>query len=136
MPDHDLVFTGKFEINTHVLRFILDGRLIYESTLDVGTPIKAPETPQREGYMFSGWRGLPKTMPDEDYTAEGRYYLRKFKIVYMLDGEEYGRDTLAFGAPITALPAPEKEGMHFSGWSEIPVTMPAEDLVVSGSFSE
>ena len=31
--------------------------------------------------------------------------------------------------------APTKEGHTFSGWSEAPETMPAEDIVIEGSFS-
>ena len=30
---------------------------------------------------------------------------------------------------------PVKEGYTFSGWSEVPATMPAEDIVVEGSFT-
>lgn len=136
MPDHDLIFKGRFSLNARQLRFVLDGQLIYESTLDVGAPIKAPETPVREGYMFSGWRGLPKTMPDRDFTAEGKYYLRKYKLVYMVDGEVYEKQQIPFGAPVEKLRAPEKEGFRFSGWSDIPASMPAEDVVVTGFFTE
>ncbi len=30
---------------------------------------------------------------------------------------------------------PVKEGYTFSGWSEVPETMPAEDVTVTGSFT-
>lgn len=135
MPDHDLTFTGRFTLNTHTLRFVLDDQLIYESVLHVGDPIKPPKVSTREGYMFSGWRGLPKSMPDEDFTAEGRHYLRKYKLIYTVDGKEYHKENLAFGTPIEKLPAPEGNGT-FSGWSEIPTTMPASDVVIAGTFTE
>ena len=31
--------------------------------------------------------------------------------------------------------SPMKEGYTFSGWSEIPETMPAQDVTVTGSFT-
>ena len=40
-----------------------------------------------------------------------------------------------YGTAITPEPAPEKEGYTFSGWSEIPETMPAHDVTVTGTFS-
>ena len=136
MHDHDLIFTGKFELNKRTLRFMLDGQLIFESRLDVGTPIKPPETPIREGYMFSGWRGLPKAMPDTDYTAEGKYYLRKYKLSFVIDGEVVEKRQVPFGAPVEKAVAPEKEGYRFSGWSDMPVSMPAEEVVVIGNYVE
>ncbi|MBQ3780286.1 MAG: C10 family peptidase [Bacteroidaceae bacterium] len=58
----------------------------------------------------------------------------KFQLVYMLDGEVYKTYSLKEGEAITPEPAPEKEDYVFSGWSEIPATMPAHDVVVSGSL--
>ncbi|MBO5788901.1 MAG: InlB B-repeat-containing protein [Clostridia bacterium] len=136
VPDEDLHFHGHFEINSHTLRFMLEDHLIYEAVHEAGSPIKAPEVEPREGYMFSGWRGLPKKMPDCDYTAEGRYYVKKYKLVFQVDGEEYDVQTVAFGAPVTPPEAPQKEGLTFSGWDNVPDTMPADDVVVVGSFKQ
>ena len=40
-----------------------------------------------------------------------------------------------YGSIISLIPAPEKEGYTFSGWSEIPETMPAEEVVIEGIFT-
>ena len=40
-----------------------------------------------------------------------------------------------YGVSVTEENAPEKEGYTFSGWSEIPATMPAKDVTVTGSFT-
>ena len=53
----------------------------------------------------------------------------------MVDGIEYKVYEIAEGAEITPEPAPTKEGYTFSGWSEIPETMPAYDVTVTGSFA-
>lgn len=134
MPDEDLEFHGHFTINQRTLRFMLEDRLIFETVLNAGAPVKAPEVEAKDGFMFSGWRGLPKKMPDCDYTAEGRYYVKKFKVSYMVDGEEVSSQSVPFGAPIPPVSAPEKEGKIFSGWQNLPETMPADDVVVVAEF--
>ena len=39
------------------------------------------------------------------------------------------------GAVITPEPAPTKKGMTFSGWGDVPETMPAYDLTLTGTYS-
>ena len=56
------------------------------------------------------------------------------KIIYIVDGEVYKTYELKEGESITPEPAPTKEGYTFSGWSEIPATMPADDVIVTGTF--
>jgi hypothetical protein len=53
----------------------------------------------------------------------------------MVDGERYKSIVVEYGATIMPEEAPVKEGHTFSGWSEIPETMPAEDVTVTGSFT-
>ena len=60
---------------------------------------------------------------------------RKFKLTYLLDGETYKEYEVAYGAAIEPEPAPEaREGYTFSGWDNLPTTMPAYDVVVKGTF--
>ena len=59
----------------------------------------------------------------------------KYKLIYMVDGVEYKSYDIEFGATITPEPAPTKEGYIFSGWSELPATMPAHDVTVIGTFT-
>ncbi len=59
-----------------------------------------------------------------------------YKLTYMVDGEPYKTYNLHYGAEIAAEPEPEKEGYTFSGWSAVPATMPARDVVVKGTFTE
>lgn len=53
----------------------------------------------------------------------------------MLDGEIYKTYEVEYGATITPEVAPSKEGYTFDGWSEIPATMPANDVIIIGSFT-
>ena len=74
-------------------------------------------------------------MPAHDVNVTGTFSINSHKLTYVVDGEEYKSYELEYGATITPEPAPEKEGYTFSGWSEIPETMPARDVMVTGTFS-
>ena len=59
----------------------------------------------------------------------------KYDLTYLVDGEVYKTYQLKEGETITPEPAPSKENSVFSGWSEIPETMPAHNVEITGSFS-
>lgn len=58
-----------------------------------------------------------------------------FALTYLVDGEVYKTQDIEVNTPITPEAAPEKEGYTFSGWSEIPATMPDHDVTVTGTFT-
>ena len=58
----------------------------------------------------------------------------KYTITFIIDGEIYKTITVEYGEEIPLPETPTKEGHTFSGWSEIPETMPAEDVVIEGIF--
>lgn len=57
------------------------------------------------------------------------------KLIYMVDGELYKEFEPVIGSSIVPEQNPKREGYSFSGWSEFPKTMPAEDLTVTGTFT-
>ena len=59
-----------------------------------------------------------------------------FELKYVVDGEEYKTYDVEYGSAITPEAEPIKEDYTFSGWSEIPGTMPAEDVTVIGTFTK
>lgn len=61
--------------------------------------------------------------------------MNKFTVTYMVDGEVYETIEMEYGAEITLPENPEKEGYTFMGWSEVPETMPAHDVIVYGTFT-
>ena len=135
MPLHDVTVTGSFTANSYQLTYILDGTTFKTETVVYGTAITAPEAPTKEGYTFNGWTGVPATMPAQDVTVEGTFTINRYTLLYMVDGAEYKTVELEYGASIIAEAVPAKEGHTFSGWSEIPATMPAQDVTVTGSFT-
>ena len=111
-----------------------------EETLEYGAQITPEANPTQEGYTFSGWLEIPETMPAHDVEVEGSYTKNSYKITYKIVGDyfannNYEEETLEYGAQITPEANPTQEGYTFSGWSEIPETMPAHDVVVEGSYT-
>ena len=90
--------------------------------------------PSKEGHTFSGWSEIPETMPAHDVTISGSYTINKYKLIYQVDDETYKSVEIEYGSAITPEKDPSKEGYTFSGWSEIPETMPAYDIKVEGHF--
>ena len=120
----------------YTITYMVDDEEYASHYLKVGATITAEPKPTKEGYTFSGWNEeIPKKMPAEDVIITGTFTVNKYKLTYKIDGEEYKTSEVEYGATITAEEEPTKEGYTFSGWSEIPETMPAEDVVITGTFS-
>ncbi len=134
MPAHDVTVIGSFSINSYKLIYVLDGVEYKTATIEYGKTITPESVPTKEGYSFSGWNDLPETMPANDVTVTGSYTINTYKIVYMVDGVEYGTSEIVYGAEVNPIGEPSKEGYTFSGWQNLPEEMPAHDMTVSGTF--
>lgn len=75
------------------------------------------------------------TYPWRSFGSIVKIDMPKHTLTYMVDGEVYKTYSIEGGETITPEPAPIKEGYTFSGWSEIPETMPDHDVVVYASFT-
>ena len=135
MPDHDVTVTGSFTINKYKLTYMVDGTNYKLYNVEYNSAITPETAPIKEGYTFSGWSEIPETMPANDVTITGTFMVNKYKLTYMVDGEEYKASDVDYGTAITAEAVPSKEGYTFSGWSEIPSTMPDNDVTVTGTFT-
>ena len=58
-----------------------------------------------------------------------------YKLTYIVDGETYASYDVEYGAAITPEAIPSKDGYVFSGWSEIPETIPNHDVTVYATFT-
>jgi len=74
-------------------------------------------------------------MPANDVEVIGSFSINSYKLVYIIDGTEYKSITMEYGSTITPETEPALEGYTFSGWSDIPVTVPAFDIEIIGSFT-
>jgi hypothetical protein len=120
----------------YTLTYKVDGKNYKSYNMKYGSKITPEAAPEKEGYTFSGWSEIPTTMPAKDVTVSGTFSINKYKLVYMVDGADYKSYDVEYGTKITSEAAPEKEGYSFSGWDNVPETMPAKDVIVIGSFKE
>ena len=137
MPSEDMTIKAQWTINQYTISFDTDGgSTIAPITQDYNTDVTAPEAPTKTGYSFTGWdKEIPATMPAEDMTIKALWTVNTYKLTYVVDGEVYKEYEVEYGATIEPEPEPTREDWLFSGWKEeIPATMPAHDVVITGSF--
>ena len=135
MPAKNVTVTGTFTINKYKLVYKVDGEDYKSYDVEYGKAITAETAPTKEGYTFSGWSDIPETMPAKDVTITGSFSVNNYKLVYKVDGEDYKSYDVEYGSTITPEAEPTKDGYIFSGWSEIPETMPAKDVTITGTFA-
>jgi hypothetical protein len=136
MPAKDVTIVGSFSKGTYKLIYMIDGKGYKTVNYNFGTTITPEATPTKEGYSFSGWSEIPKTMPAKDVTVTGSFTVNKYKLTYEVDGNVYKTYEIEYGAKITPEVEPTKEGCIFSGWSKIPSTMPDHNVTIIGTFSK
>lgn len=124
------------EVKMYNLIYKVDGTTYKTYQVESGKTITAEPTPTKEGYTFSGWIGLPTTMPAQDVTVTGTFNVNKYNLIYKVDGATYKTYQVEYGKTITPESAPTKAGYTFSGWTGLPSTMPAHDVTVTGRFTK
>ena len=135
VAEADVDLTAEFAPNLYRIVYMVDGEVYKTESYAYGSAVTAIAAPTKDGYTFSGWSGVPATMPAGDVTVSGSFAVNTYTLTYMVDGEKYWEGTVAYGTALTALEAPTKRGHTFSGWSGLPATMPANDVTVNGSFT-
>ena len=101
----------------------------FASYYDEGRPIQSsatlyvPKGSVEKYQAASGWNIFPRITDKLPY-----------KLTYYVDGEIYKEYVIEEETSITPEPAPTKETYVFSGWSEIPETMPDHDVIITGTF--
>ena len=137
-------FGQKIGVDTHP---VLGGERVYKVTYTTNlsadvdslyTNGALPQFEDVEGHQTI-WKtsldGEELTEVSADSTLYVEYHKITYALTYVVDGEVYTTDSIEYGAAITPIADPVKEGHTFSGWSEVPETMPAQDVTVTGSFT-
>ena len=135
MPAHDIEVIGSYTVNKYVLTYKVDGEEYKKVEVDFGTTLTPEPNPVKEGYTFSGWEGLPETMPAHDVEVTGTFSINSYKAVFKIGEDIIDTKTFVYGEAVTAPEAPAKEGYTFAGWQNMPETMPAHDIEVVGSYT-
>ena len=126
-------FTYKAALFT--ITYKVEGEVYATANYAAGATIIPETAPVKEGYTFSGWTGLPETMPAQDITITGAFSINVYTITYKIDGGVVGTQHLKFGEKITPIAVQPKAGYTFSGWIDVPETMPAHDIVIEGTYT-
>ncbi len=135
MPAENVEVTGTFKQNEYTITYYVDDVVYKTEKYVYGAEITPVAEPEKDGYTFSGWGEIPTTMPENDVVVNGTFAVNQYKVEYFVDGALYDSQLYNYGEDVTPLEAPEKNGYTFSGWSEIPATMPANDIKVDGTFT-
>lgn len=103
-----------------------------------GEEVILTATPE-EGYEFVEWSDGISDNPyhfkaSENIVMWAEFMPKEYTLTYMLDGEVYYSEEVPYGTVIVPLEVPEKEGFVFSGWDNVPETMPSHDVTVTGSM--
>ena len=113
--------------------FIIDEEVVEVRKFSHDSEIELPNMKEIEGYTFT-WRNLPDQMPAEEIVIYGEYVPNRYIVTFMIDDEVLVSESVEYGATIAVPDAPEREGYTFRGWDEVPETMPAGDVTISGTF--
>ncbi|MDD3401671.1 MAG: dockerin type I repeat-containing protein [Eubacteriales bacterium] len=126
--DDDVLVYGSFAYN---INYIVDGEQFKTVSVFCGNQI--PEfVPQKGDRVFAGWQdALPETMPAEHLTCRGRFY---YTITYMVEEQVYQTQLVPYGQRIQPVAEPFKADDLLGVWVGLPVTMPAEDLIINAEF--
>ena len=135
MPAHDVELTATFTILSYRLRYFVDGEEYSSDSLDYRTTIVPIAAPEKEGHTFGGWQNVPATMPAHDVDIYGEFTVNSYVLTYQVDGLTHHVDTVVYATTIQPIAPPVKVGHTFSGWQDVPETMPAHDVTISGAFT-
>ena len=135
MPGHDLTITGSYTPLVYTLRYVIDGEVYQQLQVPCGTSLTPIDAPEKDGYTFKTWEGLPSVMPAGNLTVTAVYDPKIYILTYMVDGVVYQTQEVPCGIVLTLIDYPVKEGYVFSGWGDAPSTMPAGNLTLKGTFS-
>ena len=119
--------------DTYPLTFKVDGTIISEKQVAVGTTINMPSVDVPTGHVIE-WGYSPGTMPNYPVTIEGSIKKAKYNLIYMVDGSVHVSKQVEYGATIQAEQSKYWEHHTFVRWDNLPETMPANDVTVTGVY--
>ena len=155
MPDNDLTVYAQWQVNSYrinidqvtggTVQVIVEGSAVgsaigdtaaYESWVRLDVVVF-------DGYTFGEYivtdannNTIEVTndgfvMPASDVTVTASFTVNEYVLTYVDGNDVLGVQNYAFGATITPIADPTREGYTFTGWNpELPETMPANDLTV------
>ena len=127
-------FIGQWDINTYTVTWKVGDDFTTTTMVKYGEALVAPEYTPAAGYDFE-WVDVPATMPANDaLVISGKLTAKTYTVTWKVNGEIVGTTTETFGEAIADYAYTAPTGYTFSGWTDKPDTMPADDaLVINGT---
>ena len=133
----NIALTAQFSAKQYNIIYKVDGSDYKTVTVEYGSEVTPIAAPEKEGYTFSGWKGLPEsTMPAHDVTVNGTFSVNSYTLTYIYNNEIVKEIMLEYGSEIPAFNyVPENPNHTFVGWrTEGYTTMPAHNLTFIADF--
>ncbi|MBQ9101422.1 MAG: InlB B-repeat-containing protein [Paludibacteraceae bacterium] len=140
MPAYNDTFYAKYQVLRYSLTFMdKESQTIYQSdSLDFGSEVKVPESPEKEGYTFAGWDiDVPAVMPSVNIIIYATWSKNHYALSYYgYDSTLIKTDSIVYNEEIEAIEEPTREGHSFIGWEPtLSETMPANDIDVYATYT-
>jgi len=136
MADHNMDFYAVFEGQSYNANFYADGVLYETISVPYGAAVTLPATePSKTGHTFNGWINVPQTMPANDINIDAAWVINTYIAYFMVDGTSYQEVPTKYGAQIVLPADPAKEGFTFTGWDNVPATMPDDNVIINATFT-
>ena len=133
MPASDITVNGTTVANGYTVTWVVNGETVGTSVVAYGAAIADFDYTAPEGYTFGGWTDKPETMPANDITVNGTITANTYKVTWTVNGEKVSETEVKYGEAIADYDYTAPEGYTFSGWTDKPETMPANDITVNGT---
>ncbi|MBQ0019599.1 MAG: InlB B-repeat-containing protein [Bacteroidales bacterium] len=128
------VYTIQYKVPTYALKFVVDGAEIKSEELTEGSTINYPEVDPREGYTFA-WDNDATEMPADALTITGAYTVNNYTLTFVVDGNTLSTAEVQYGAELAYPEVDPREGYTFAWIDELPATMPADALTITGAYT-
>ena len=137
----EVKYFAKYNAEKYTVTFEADGETVRSEEALYGSTIVPPADPSKAGNTFKGWavEGTTKivafddntTVPVGGVTYVAIFEVNTYKITYYVDNEFVQTVEVKYGDSI-----PKYNNPDVKKWSEVPETMPANDINIYGSTSE
>ena len=118
----------------YTITYMVDGVVYKTIELKAGETVSQEQYPEKEGYTFSGWTGVPSTMPASDVVVTGTFSVNSYKVTFMYGDNVLNTITVEYGTTIPLPTSLDSERYTLVEWLDVPATMPAHDVTIYANY--
>ena len=122
MPASNVTYTVLWRINEYAIAFDANGGIgSVTNEQDYATEIVTPDV-SREGFTFMGWSPeVDATVPASNVTYMAQWKLNEYTVsLFVCDGEDGSPLVVEYGAKVSDIALPTRDGYVFGGWYDKP----------------